>query len=971
MFPNLSNLADETAGKRPREVGGMRMPRTRQDGAPFVISNPSSFFASAKNWDRATIDGLFDVTVSGDGFPRGVPNLDRIRKLVNSHLVELDKDETKAHSSRLKPSKSLSEDPHEATELLLPVVVQMLTYFLTVHAEGDVTKWKTMSPADQTDEMGRFWPLREKQLMVQLEKGTAMQAFFGRNVPKPSQPHFLPLSVSAPPRQGKSAIALLLVGIAKKIGFTVLFSVAPKKLTVLEEMMKKAEDDLGWSEQEFAIGDLGDGQLPVADHADKYDLLFYSSDVLHDCRRATKAVSRLAAQSKPCFHIHDEGQTIAKIETKLLRKGENQAVIDSMVLAEVRKNYPNSRGLLCNVTATMLPTFMETMWGDSSVLETYDSDDLLWANSLLPAPTESLRPAGFQIKPGTSGYFGIDRLELKDTLPLGMLHCRRRDKGGTFVQRGDETWEKIEAQFRDFLHAPPVFAVGNQDHQVNRTYMFNLTREHKGGQGGTVDWIKDVFLPQAASESKSVAFVIFSSTIKKEQVSSQLGREPSTKFADSHPVQLLMYIANKGEQPKVFSARSFKDATAIVIEHEIEKIAIAGYGMLEAAVTVQTDTTLKDGRTRTFAIGYVCTAHSDNAPLDELFQMIGRSFADFRQSTFDYRISLLCPQNTLEELKGVAEVEKRLALPYDGTDLENAKSMHMRKHFEPPIQADIPNLTNMFGGWAGSVLSLFSSKPNPSPTVVSPPASPMDVTPVVSPPPSPMDTTPPAPPAAVSPMGIAPPKLRKLSKSAIRPEQVLPMHDPNTPLPFPLPPTPALVNTIEDLPVVETIEDLKQMPLRNRLALVAMRLDNENHYQSISHIRLGKRRMLLSSIVPRRMPRTRILTDEDREGLVKEFLKSLSEMSTKSNYNNLKVVVEHRLFKWEMMPMNSSDLELDIFRKDCALPIAIDVKGAEMANAYATQLVQSMRKAQEALEMEDLYSANMSDFRFAGRGEEV
>ena len=222
------------------------------------------------------------------------------------------------------------------------------------------------------------------------------------------------------------------------------------------------------------------------------------------------------------------------------------------MLKEVRNNYPNTRGLICNVTATMLPTYLESMWGDSSVLATQDEDDLIWSTSLLPAPIESLRPAGFQVTPGTSGYFGVDRLEQFGTLPVGMLHCRARPTGVTLGPE-DPSRKKIVEHFVEFLNAPPITAVGDASHEAMRTYMFNLTREQTGGKGGAVDWINDVFLHAAIQHSKSVAFVIFASTIKRGDVSAQLGlpvdadhvtgagRDPDASFRDTHAVKLLMY----------------------------------------------------------------------------------------------------------------------------------------------------------------------------------------------------------------------------------------------------------------------------------------------------------------------------------------------------------------------------------------------------------------------------------------------
>ena len=46
----------------------------------------------------------------------------------------------------------------------------------------------------------------------------------------PSQPHFLPLRIFAPPRVGKSATALMTASLAKRLGMLCLYSVAPYKV---------------------------------------------------------------------------------------------------------------------------------------------------------------------------------------------------------------------------------------------------------------------------------------------------------------------------------------------------------------------------------------------------------------------------------------------------------------------------------------------------------------------------------------------------------------------------------------------------------------------------------------------------------------------------------------------------------------------------------------------------------------------
>ena len=84
---------------------------------------------------------------------------------------------------------------------------------------------------------------------------------------------------------------------------------------------------------------------------------------------------------------------------------------------------------------------------------------------------------------------------------------------------------------------------------------------------------------------------------------------------------------------------------------------------------------------------------------------------------------------------------------------------------------------------------------------------------------------------------------------------------------------------------------------------------------------------------------------------------------TAPNYDNMETIVNHTIFRWEHMPMSDSTLELDIFRNDCALPIANDgMRPKNRVQQYANQLTDTMKKVQDALGIDDLYSASASDF---------
>ena len=66
-------------------------------------------------------------------------------------------------------------------------------------------------------------------------------------VPTFMDPPMLPMRVSAPPREGKTALSLLLASFAVKLGFTVLLGVAPNKKIPVSEMFEKL-NKLHWDE---------------------------------------------------------------------------------------------------------------------------------------------------------------------------------------------------------------------------------------------------------------------------------------------------------------------------------------------------------------------------------------------------------------------------------------------------------------------------------------------------------------------------------------------------------------------------------------------------------------------------------------------------------------------------------------------------------------------------------------------------
>ena len=954
-------------------------------------------------------------------YPTGLLEESTVRRAIVDLLTDLSDYQVIAVAS-VDVAGAVDGDPNQSATVLLPVVEHMIRYARATTFTRDLPPawrdrpelhWNSMTLNEQLDNAKMFWPLRDRQLMVQLEEGHAHQAFFDRDVTRDPQPHFCPLVLTAPPRQGKSALALLMVSIAVNLGYTVLFSVAPHKHAVLREMLDKIKENLKWDHYGLQVANMSEPGFDMATVPDR-DLLLYSSDVLTDVLLASQAVSALITAGKPCFHIHDEGQTMAKKQQRAPAQMDNYGpempvegptipgegppvlrragsdVQDSreeeysrepaLILREVRRNYSNRRGLICLVSATVLPTYMEPLWGDigTTLQQGVNNDAYVWRTHLLPSNLTPLRPVGFSLMAhdtvapaAATGYSGVERLRMNGTITFGEKYCF--DKPGR-SRAPDEDIQAIARHFNTFLAMQPTANQGDRMEFLQPMYVANLTREMQAGKGGTMDWINNLYIPLMQATGRNGAVILFASGTGA-RVTTMLGVPPSVDparpladvpfspaarsnapsltpaaqkdpdyFFNDEPLAVVPFTPR--EVLPVMSAPNCSTAIAMakaaMVEHakrplppgampespELEKFCVLGYAMMEAAVTLQTYTVDPDtGRETMYSVGSVCTAYSEDTPLDELFQMIGRGFADFRSASYpNFMIDLLAPPHTATKLRGMAEIEGRVAMPLDDEDLQTARMLRMEPHRNvapqlvlplrrgtDPANRDYASLCE----WA-AVRLLPRDRSHPVFSVRH------GGTPLRAKPGGPVhylhaEEYQDKPPTVEAPFYFLP----------------------NTRL---IPPTPPQQQIeMDDLPMLST---------RDRLAIVAERLRRQEMYEFVPALqafqryqvpdreaggfrdafladvagdfRLGKRRVRLSEVLPRRTLRDTNIDPAERAARLHALCEVVRQ---RVNLNpgqrtRWESVCTWPGFLWEMMPIGSNDEEERVFKVDCALPYA-------------------------------------------------
>jgi len=203
-------------------------------------------------------------------------------------------------------------------------------------------------------------------------------------------PPMLPMFCSAPPRMGKSAVALLLSSLAVKLGGRVFYGVAPNKVVPVNEMLHKVRSALQWTPKPPPLTNITKRQrlaaaasaarttgqgLQVNDHDrpmhDNLHIVFYSHHVPTTELKAV--IARIDALSKTqgewVLHVRDEAQFLVKDSSYYYKVGKADKSIPEYepgwkrppeLLAYLRGTYPLKCGLSLCVSATLLPVLTET-----------------------------------------------------------------------------------------------------------------------------------------------------------------------------------------------------------------------------------------------------------------------------------------------------------------------------------------------------------------------------------------------------------------------------------------------------------------------------------------------------------------------------------------------------------------------------------------------------------------------------------
>ena len=269
----------------------------------------------------------------------------------------------------------------------------------------------------------------EAQKLMQLHDGRLPGQLYS------PQPYFLPLRVSAPPRVGKSATALLMASLAKRVGMTCFYSVSPNKKTPIQEMSTKLVR-LGWRDRDLlrnAGGSAGsvaeqrcvrmhyraevvDKIKPAAAESKDYDMIFYSSDVATDAQQVGALLAKWRRTDTIVFHMRDEAQSLAKAEDNDIVPSHKVDVPPPPLLQYLRYYLSNLYGLNLNITATHFPTLLEEdMWGfygstgqnvrtGFKVSESYQTIERSMGAKFLPRLTPAILPEV------TAGYVGVAHL---------------------------------------------------------------------------------------------------------------------------------------------------------------------------------------------------------------------------------------------------------------------------------------------------------------------------------------------------------------------------------------------------------------------------------------------------------------------------------------------------------------------------------------------------------------------------------
>ena len=215
----------------------------------------------------------------------------------------------------------------------------------------------------------------------------------------------LPMFCSAPPRMGKSAVALLLSSLAVKLGGRVFYGVAPNKVVPVNEMLHKVRTALQWTPKPLPLTNYTKRQrLAVAASAarttgqglmvndndrpmhDNLHIVFYSHHVPTTELKAV--IARIDKLSKTpgewVLHVRDEAQFLVKDSSYYYKEDRTVKAIAEYhqgwkrppeLLEQLRGTYPLKCGLSLCVSATLLPVLTETQLVGSVPYEFWDRID--------------------------------------------------------------------------------------------------------------------------------------------------------------------------------------------------------------------------------------------------------------------------------------------------------------------------------------------------------------------------------------------------------------------------------------------------------------------------------------------------------------------------------------------------------------------------------------------------------------------
>lgn len=150
-----------------------------------------------------------------------------------------------------------------------------------------------------------------------------------------TNPPMAPIMCAAPPRMGKSALTLLVVSFASKLGANVEYGVAPNKTIPLKDVEAKIQT-LQW---ETAM------KMP--------HVHIYSHEQQDDVEQMNRRIHRKAhGVDDWTFHVRDEAQTLIKSKPWL----QARYGVDT-IEQHLQNSYPVFYGLTMCVSATLLPVF--------------------------------------------------------------------------------------------------------------------------------------------------------------------------------------------------------------------------------------------------------------------------------------------------------------------------------------------------------------------------------------------------------------------------------------------------------------------------------------------------------------------------------------------------------------------------------------------------------------------------------------